>query len=274
MTTYTAPPTQTHLVLNGGDTLNVEVDGLAYGTLINQGAILNVGSGGTDIGTTNNGGNEYVFGTSIDMTINFGGLVFVEAGATIGTTINAGGTEYDQGGASIGTTINSGGSQYVQNGSTATNATIDGAFAIQYVDGGTSIATTIKAGGLEWVRNGGTANNTIIQDGGVEHVFSSGTANTVIFAGSDSLLQLDNPSGLTGTIIDWNVGDKIDFLNTMVTGVNETGNTLTVTYGDHQTASYSLAGKQANAHFALQDDGQGGTNLTLALSTLSSLAAI
>ena len=274
MTTYTAPPTQTHLVLNGGDTLNVEVDGLAYGTLINQGAVLNVGSGGTDIGTTNNGGNEYVFGTSIDMTINFGGLVFVEAGATIGTTINAGGTEYDQGGASIGTTINSGGSQYVQNGSTATNATIDGAFAIQYVDGGTSIATTIKAGGLEWVRNGGTANNTIIQDGGVEHVFSSGTANTVIFAGSDSLLQLDNPSGLTGTIIDWNVGDKIDFLNTMVTGVNETGNTLTVTYGDHQTASYSLAGKQANAHFALQDDGQGGTNLTLALSTLSSLAAI
>ena len=47
MTTYTAPPTQTHLVLNGGDTLNVEVDGLAYGTLINQGAVLNVASSGT-----------------------------------------------------------------------------------------------------------------------------------------------------------------------------------------------------------------------------------
>ena len=264
MTTYKAPPTQTHLVLNGGDTLNVEANGLAFDTLINQGAVLNVAAGGTDIGTTNNGGNEYVFGTSTDMTLNFGGLVFVEAGAITGTTINAGGTEYDQGGASIGTTINLGGSQYVQNGSTATNTTIDGAFAIQYVDGGTSIATTIKAG-LQIVRNGGMANNTIILDGGVEHVQNGSTANNVIFAGSNSLLELDKPSGLTGTIIDWNVGGKIDFLNTMVTGINETGNTLTVTYGDHETASYSLAGKQANTEFKLQPDGNGGTDLILQL---------
>ena len=267
MTTYTAPPTQTHLVLNGGDTLNVEVDGLAYGTLINQGAVLRVASGGMDIGTTNNGGNEYVDGTSTGMTINFGGLVFVEAGAIIGTTINAGGTEYDQGGASIGTTINLGGSQYVQNGSTATNTTINGAPGVpgvQIVDGGTSIATTIKAG-LQIVRNGGMANNTIILDGGIEHVQNGSTANNVIFAGSNSLLDLDKPSGLTGTIIDWNVGDKIDFLNTKVTGVNESDNTLTVTYGDHQTASYSLVGKQANTEYQLQPDGNGGSDLILQL---------
>ena len=49
---------------------------------------------------------------------------------------------------------------------------------------------------------------------------------------------------------------------------------MTVTYGEHLTATYSLTGLQANTHFTLQDDGQGGTNLTLALSTLSSLAAI
>lgn len=273
MTTYTAPPTQTHLVLNGGDTLNVEVNGLAYDTMINQGAVLKVASGGTVIGTTNNGGNVYVEGTDIGttinsgnvyvdgtstgMTISFGGTVFVEDGTVIGTTINIGGSEYDQGGTSIGTTINEGGTQYVQNGSTATNTIIDGKFGVEIVDGGTSVATTIKAGGLEWVRNGGTANSTIIQGGGVEHVFSSGTANTVIFAGSDSLLQLDMPSGLTGTIIDWHVGDIIDFLNTKVTGVNETGNTLSVTYGDHQTASYSLAGKQADTEFQLQSDGRG-----------------
>jgi hypothetical protein len=67
------------------------------------------------------------------------------------------------------------------------------------------------------VYNGGTANGTIIQDGGTEHVQNSGTANTVIFAGPNSLLELDTPSGLTGTIIDWHVGDKIDFLNTIVT---------------------------------------------------------
>jgi endoglucanase len=78
-------------------------------------------------------------------------------------------------------------------------------------------------------------------------------------------LKLDSPSGLAGTIIDWHLGDKIDFLNTMVTGVNETGNTLTVTYGDHQTASYSLTGKQINTDFQLQPDGNGGTNLILQL---------
>jgi autotransporter passenger strand-loop-strand repeat protein len=207
MTTYTAPPTQTHLVLNSGDTLNVEVNGLAYDTMINQGAVLKVASGGTVIGTTNNGGNEYVFGTSTDMTLNFGGLVFVEAGAITGTTINAGGTEYDQGGASIGTTINLGGSQYVQNGSTATNTTIDGAFGIQYVDGGTSIATQSRpvfklSVTAEWPQH-------VILDGGIEHVQNGSTANNVIFAGSNSLLDLDKPSGLTGTIIDWNVGEKM-----------------------------------------------------------------
>jgi autotransporter passenger strand-loop-strand repeat protein len=167
------------------------------------------------------------------------------------------------GGASIGTTINEGDVEYVQNvqnRSTATNTTIDGEAAVQIVDGGISIVTTIKAGGLEIVRNGGTANGTIIQDGGSEYVQNGSTANTVIFAGSNSLLKLDSPSGLAGTIIDWHVGDKIDFLNTIATGVNETGNTLTVTYGDHHIASYSLTGKRLNTEFQLQPDGNGGTN--------------
>ena len=197
MTTYTAPPTQTHLVLNGGDTLNVEVDGLAYGTMINQGAVLNVGSGGMDIGTTNNGGNEYVYGTSIDMTINFGGLVFVEAGATIGTTINAGGTEYDQGGASIGTTINLGGSQYVQNGSTATNATIDGALSPDpIVDGGTSIATTIKAGRLKLSVTAERPTTRLSRTAASNMSSQRHAANTVIFAGSNSLLRTRQSFGI------------------------------------------------------------------------------
>ena len=38
-----------------------------------------------------------------------------------------------------------------------------------------------------------------------------------------------------------------------------------MTYGDHQTASYSLAGKQANTEFQLQPDGNGGTDLILQL---------
>lgn len=262
MTDSTAPPDQTGLVLNNGDTLHVEVNGIAYGTLINNGGNEYVDNG-LAYGTLINGGTEYVGGgTSIGTTIN-GGTEFDEFGTSIGTIINVGGIEYDQGGASISAIINEGGQEFVQNGSTATNTTINGPVGFQLVDGGTSIGTTIKAGGSELVYNGGTANNTIIEDGGIEHVLTSGTANTVIFAGSNSLLELDQPSGLTGTIINWHVGDKIDFLNTTVTGVNETGNTLTVTYGDHQTASYSLSGQQANTQFKLQPDGGGGTDLIL-----------
>ena len=153
MTVYTAPPTQSHLVLNFGDTLNVEVNGLAYNTVINQGAVLNVGPGGT------------------------------------------------------------------------------------------AIATTINVGGLEIVTNGGTD-------------------KTVIFAGSNSLLDLAKPTGLTGTIIDWHVGDIIDFLHTAVTSVREDSahTTLTVTYGTNQTAIYMLAGQQADTQFRLQSDGNGGTD--------------
>lgn len=156
MTVYTAPPTQSHLVLNFGDTLNVEVNGLAYNTVINQGAVLNVGPGGT------------------------------------------------------------------------------------------AIATTINVGGLEIVTNGGTD-------------------KTVIFAGSNSLLDLAKPTGLTGTIIDWHVGDIIDLLHTAVTSVREDSahTTLTVTYGTNQTAIYMLAGQQADTQFRLQSDGNGGTDLGL-----------
>jgi autotransporter passenger strand-loop-strand repeat protein len=92
---------------------------------------------------------------------------------------------------------------------------------------------------------------------------SGGIADGVDFVGAHSTLALATPSGLTGFIRNWHVGDIIDFLNTKVTGVNATGNTLTVTYGDHQTASYSLAGQQANTQFALKSDGQSGTELFL-----------
>ena len=57
-----------------------------------------------------------------------------------------------------------------------------------------------------------------------------------------SILELATPSELIGTIGFFSVGDVIDFLNTIVTGVNETGNTLTVTYGEDQTGAGGPAG--------------------------------
>ena len=54
-------------------------------------------------------------------------------------------------------------------------------------------------------------------------------------------LELATPSGLKGTITNWQVGDVIDFLNTDVTSFKVTGKTLTVNYDGFQTASYTLS---------------------------------
>ena len=248
MTSFTAPPNQTGLILNAFDTLNVFSGGIATGTIINENSVENVNPGGkalftilnqggvlnvgdTGIGTTINGaGNENVFGTGTvtDTTINTGGSELLNAGTTaIDTIINAGGA---------------------QSGS------------------GTAIGTIINEGGVQSVS--GTAKGTII-NGGLESISSGGIADGVDFIGAHSTLALATPSGLTGVVRNWHAGDVIDFLNTQVTGVNETGNTLTVTYGDHQTASYSLAGQQANTQFALKSDGQGGTELFLQTTNLA-----
>jgi len=209
MTTYTAPPTQIHLVLNNGDTLNVNDHGLASGTM-NNGGVENVYSGGTDSGATINsgGGNaglENVYGVATDTTINRGlEIVF---------------------------------------------------------SGGTATHTTINSGGQLWVS--GVAIDTTINNGGIEQVLG-GTADNVTFGGPHAILALaGKPSGLIGTISNWLVGDVIVFLNTVVTSVQETGNNLTVTWGDNQKATYTVASQQANAEFKLVHHGH-QTDLILA----------
>ena len=138
-------------------------------------------------------------------------------------------------------------------------------------EGGISDATTIQAGGIEKVA--GTANNTSIFPGGELIILSGGTANNVAFidngAQHNAALTLSLPTGLTGTITGWHVGDVIDFVNTTVTNVSVENNILTLTYGEglrgpeSDQVSYQLASLQSNTHFELQSDGEGGTELTL-----------
>ena len=62
---------------------------------------------------------------------------------------------------------------------------------------------------------------------------------------------------------NFEIGDVIHFLNTVVTGAVEKGHTLTVTYGNQQTTSYDLIGEQGHTQVDLHSDGNGGTLLTL-----------
>ena len=204
---YTAPPTQNHLVLHSGDTLNINASGVAN-TSNNRG-VENAYSGGADVGATINSGSQGA------------GLENVYCVAT-DTTIDPG---------------------------------------VQYVfSGGTATDTTINNGGRQWVY--GVAVDTTINSGGLEQVFS-GTADNIIFGGAHATLAMaGKPSGLIGDVTNWRVGDVIDFLNTSVMGAHETGNVLTVTYGN-QSASYTLVGQQANTQVTLQGDGLGGTEVVL-----------
>lgn len=207
-TTYTAPPTQLHLVLDRGDTMNVQDHGLAYGT-INNGGTVNVSAGGTIVGTT------------INFADGNAGIVTV-SGVTTDTTINHG--------------------------------------LLNVTAGGTSIHATINNLGALWVN--GLAIDTTINEGGSLDILN-GTANNVTFGGANAVLAVaGNPSSLTGTISNWQVGDVLDFMNTVVSDVDQTGNKLTVTYGDHAT-SYLLAGQQAGTEFQLRSDGNGGTEVVL-----------
>ena len=200
MTTYTAPPNQNNLVLNNGDTLNVDASGQAFNTM-NNGGVENVYSGGTDSGATINSGGgsnglEYVYGNATDTTIN-SGLEFV-------------------------------------------------------VSGGTATHITINSGSALWVA--GVAVDTTINSGGLEQILGDGLSSVVTFGGPNAILFVaGEPSALIGTISNWQVGDRIEFDATL-TGVSQSGNTLTVTWGDNQTATYTLVGQQPNTEVKLQNN--------------------
>ena len=190
------------------------------------------------------------------------GVALVYAGTANDTTIHSAGVEIIFGGTANHTTIDSGGLLHVYAGGAVSETTINNG-GNEIVDGGTADDTTIHGGGAELVY-AGTANHTTIDSGGLENV-NGGTADGVTFGGPQAKLELANPSGLIGTISNWHVGDVIDFLNTSATSVHENAahTTLTVTYGTNETASYSLAGQQADTEFKLQSDGHGGTDLIL-----------
>src|SRR5271155_4200042 len=92
-----SPPNKASLVLNSGDTLNVDAGGTAVSTTINSGGVENVRDGGASYGTTiNSGGRDDVYtgGSDFFTTINNGGRENVQVGGTAtSTTINDGGRE-------------------------------------------------------------------------------------------------------------------------------------------------------------------------------------
>jgi hypothetical protein len=140
------------------------------------------------------------------------------------------------------------------------------------VGGGSQVtAATVNTGGILNVGEDGAAFATTLQ-GGLLKVFPLGVANDVSFGapapgGGDHHNLVDllgAPTQLTGTITGFQIGDVIDFVDTIVTSASAANGVLTVTYAPKAgTANYFLANQQPNTTFTLQSDGDNGTNLIL-----------
>lgn len=213
MAHFTAPPNQTDLVLDRGDRLLVEREGLATNTLVNM-----------------------------------GGRVDVAGGVSDHTTIDLLGVErVDLGGVSNDSLINRGGREIVEGATSISN--------------GTNIV-----GGVEVVDNTGHANDTTIGGSGRLELLRAYATNVTFADQGRNSVELTNPAYLKGTITNWHVGDFVDLLGIKANSVSETGNVLTVTYGEgrgSEEVAYTLAGQQPDTHFVLRNDGHGGTDIVL-----------
>jgi T5SS/PEP-CTERM-associated repeat protein/autotransporter passenger strand-loop-strand repeat protein len=197
------------------------------------------------------GWNETVAGPPVS-------LPFFNAQVTSGNVLNVA-----AGNTASGTIINSGGVE-TDYGSDA-GATLSGEQDVY----GSAVDTTVDSGGFQIVENGGVASATTINSGGVESVAAGGAAAGVTFGGVSATLDLAQPSGLTGAISNWQVGDAIDFLNTSVTSANVSGSTLTVNVSGGQAYSYQLIGQQGGASVSVQGDGAAGADVFLTNSSLT-----
>jgi fibronectin-binding autotransporter adhesin len=101
----------------------------------------------------------------------------------------------------------------------------------------------------------------VISSGGTELV--GGTASGVTFADTSGVLELYQPSNLSGTLSGWQIGDTIDFVGTSVTSASISGATLSVTVSGGATFTYQLAGQETYTIPTVQSDGNGGTDVVL-----------
>lgn len=280
-------------VISSGGLQYVDANGTSNGTEINNAGYQYV------LGTANDtvvfgGGVQQVAGTTNNSTVTSGGIQhIVLSGTAISTTVQAGGFQQVNSGnvqssqvngnlqvlatgSSTDTVVFAGGNEYIGAGATA-DGTIVNAGGLQYVDVGGSATATIVNGGFVFVA--GTASGALVNSGefdvagsasdthlagGIGYVYAGGVQNGVDFSGAASKLYLESASGLTGTISNFEVGDIIDFRNLLVSSYTFDGANLTLNT-ESGSFSYLFSGVQANTDINVASDGQGGTEISLAL---------
>ena len=92
--------------------------------------------------------------------------------------------------------------------------------------------------------------------------------------GATGILKLDDASAMKGGLTGMQIGDTIDFTNTLVTLVKRVGHTLTITEKSGTVLTFQVAGTFTNTKFVIQSDGHNGDDIVLsALSASSGMPA-
>jgi autotransporter passenger strand-loop-strand repeat protein len=215
------------ITVTSGGTLEVDAGGTAVSAIVLNGGSASIY--GLDSGSyIAEGGFETVTGTvSLDLVY---GTQYVAGGAVTNGIVDNNGHVIDLGGAIItGLTVNSGGNLFLQSG-TASSTAIDG--------GNVTLA-------------GSLASLAGVTFNGAGTIFAESTAA----AGG----------GVVGPISGFTIGDVIDLTNfdATLTSTMVGTNTVETITDNGMSESYSFTGSYLPGAFALQPDGNGGTDLVL-----------
>ncbi|MEO6841458.1 MAG: AIDA repeat-containing protein [Bradyrhizobium sp.] len=183
---------------------DVELDAIASGTVIRNGSIQNVDSGGTARDTTLSSGTENVnFGGTAIRTTVFDGSEQLVAGTAVSTIVSSGGTLLvSNGGVASNTQLYAHGpaGEAVLSGGKTYNETVFAGGGESVRDGGISFDAVISSGGTQNVGlasiSGGVASHTTVSGGGRANVISGGTTVSAVLIGAGtSQYAIESVSG-------------------------------------------------------------------------------
>ncbi|WP_210478381.1 AIDA repeat-containing protein, partial [Pantoea ananatis] len=266
-----------YTVVNDGATQEIksprhpDFSGTARSTTVNSGGTQKVNSGGTALGTTVSGGDQYLYdgSSASDTTVNTGGNQYVSGGSAISTTLNYGGTQtIYSGGSASDTTVNTGGNQYVSGGS-ASGAVLSG--GSQFVSsGGLTTSATVNSGSDQYIYSGASASGTTVNTGGNQYIYIGGSA-TVTTLNAGGKQHVSSGGSASGTTVSsggalWvDSGASAGSVAQLSGGALQTTTRATLS-GTNALGTFSVSGGQAS-HLLLEN---GGGMLVLAGDTATS----
>jgi hypothetical protein len=221
-------------------------------------------------------------------TVQLGGGVFALTGAVDGNVLASGGVVTIDTAKTITGSITNNGATMLIGGNTALSGVIVDQSGLLQISGDklTAKAATIDGGatlsGYGTVGAQSIDNGVVLAESGVlvlgASAYGTGTAEigggaTLSFLGGSAIstisflsggaetLALQTPGAVTGTITGFGATDTIDLVKTVATGLAFANGTLTVTGATGTLAMLDFGGTYSTANFALQSDGNSGTDI-------------